>query len=431
MKNFYQNLFLGIFGLLFSVFSLAQDYSSGIFILNEGGAGANNSSLSFLNSEGELENNAFSNVNSINLGDTAQGIGFHDGKIYITVNISNTVVIADQTTLEHIATISDEIENPRYISFSNGKGFVTCWGDPMDTTASYVAVIDLENHEIISTIPVTEGPEQILEKDGKLYVAHMGGYGHGNTVSVIDAETYEVTSINVGDVPNSMVLLDDELFVLCGGTPSWTGSPTEGSFYKINLENNESTLILEFPEGETPAYLSYENDNFYYTIEADIYKLAVDATTLPENHFIETPITGWGGAYGLDIFDDVIYVADPSGFIDLGFVYTYDANTGNLIETYAVGMNPNGFYRNQIEEVLNTIDVSLTQFSVYPNPTSDIFYINSELISKVEIFDVSGRLVKTTQNVAQGINVRELNKGVYILRIHSENEISTQRLIVK
>ena len=132
-------------------------------------------------------------------------------------------------TLEHITTISTGLNNPRYIAFSNGKGYVTNWGDGTNPDDDYVAVVNLSSNTITTSIPVVEGPERILEHNNKLYVAHIGGFGFGNSISVIQPNNNIVSSILVEDVPNSMVVVNNDLYVLCGGKPSWSESETSGS----------------------------------------------------------------------------------------------------------------------------------------------------------------------------------------------------------
>lgn len=58
-------------------------------------------------------------------------------------------------------------------------------------------------------------------------MGHQGGYGYGNTVSVIDLTDYSVSEITLADIPNSLEVDDDYLYVLCGGMPAWTGTETQ------------------------------------------------------------------------------------------------------------------------------------------------------------------------------------------------------------
>lgn len=428
MKKVYNKFNLSILSLLLSFILFSQDFSHGIFILNEGGAGSNNSTLSFLSESRELENDVYATANpGMSLGDTAQGIGFNADKIYIAVNISHQVIVANRSNLHHIATISEGIENPRYIAFYDNKGYVTCWGDPTDPATSYVAVINLETNEVESTIHLSEGPEKIIEHDGKLYVAHKGGYNQGNAVSIIDPETAQVEEITVGDVPNSMQIFEDELYVLCSGNPSWSSNPTNGSLYKINLTTHASELIFPFPTGASPSGLSLDNGYFYFADGASIYRMMPNATSIPTETFIETPITGFGGAYGFNVIDGVIYVGDAGDFVSNGKTYTYD-DEGNLLQTYDVGISPNGFYQNDFDG-LNTIDEQLTRVQIYPNPAKNQFFVLPSNFEQLEIYDLTGKLVMTSTNSPKGIDINPLQTGIYLVKFRSGNQVITKKLI--
>src|SRR5690606_7777961 len=152
------------------------DYRSGTFILNEGGFGSSNASVSFLNENGQIHNGIFSLVNNRNLGDVAQSMGFNGDNAYIVVNNSATVEVVDRYTFQHIATVSEMIVNPRYIVFENNKGYISDLGDPTNSNDDFIAILNLETNLVEAKIAVVEGPEQMVAHNGKIYVAHKGGY---------------------------------------------------------------------------------------------------------------------------------------------------------------------------------------------------------------------------------------------------------------
>ncbi len=74
--------------------------------------------------------------------------------------------------------------------------------------------------------------------------------------------------------------------------------------------------------------------------------------------------------------------------------------------------------------------------SVYPNPTSDLFYITNtsgEKITNVSVFAMNGALVKEIKNVSEnsGISVSELQTGVYFVRLIVGETIVNCKLIKK
>lgn len=69
---------------------------------------------------------------------------------------------------------------------------------------------------------------------------------------------------------------------------------------------------------------------------------------------------------------------------------------------------------------------------VYPNPVSDLLYLKEPPCETVDyaIFDVSGRMVSAgTSNGT--ISVAGLEKGLYVLQIKGEKQVSTAKFVVK
>ena len=319
-------------------------YDNGVLILNEGGFMAGNASVSFLSNDFVLENNIYANVNNgAVLGDTAQDMGFNGDLAYIVLNFSNKIEVVNRYTFEKVATIAGGLVNPRYIAFNNGNAYVTNWGDGNSSSDDFVAVIDLDTNEVTGTIPVAEGPENIVAENGKLYVAHKGGYGYGNTISVISGNTVTAT-IPVGDVPGSMEEEDGKLYVMCEGKPSWADEETAGELVVISLSNNEVIDTYEFTEGH-PGNLVIEDNKIYYTIDSGIYSMAINAEALPTALIFSTTEQEVYGVYSFEVEDGHIYVGDAGDYTSNGKVYVYMMD-GTLHKSFTVGVIPAGFYFN-------------------------------------------------------------------------------------
>ena len=350
-----------VFGALFSVvfFTSCSDdddtivetplgtYDNGVLILNQGGFGKGNASLSYLSIDSNtFQNNIFALVNStITLGDTGQDVGFYNEFAYIVMNGSNTIEIVNRYTMAHVATISTGLSNPRYIVFNNGKGYVSNWGNGSSTSDDYIAIIDLSNNALLTPIAVVEGPEQMAIANGKLYVAHLGGFGVGSTVSVINLSTNAVSSLSVGDAPNSLEISGETLYVLSGGKPSWTGSETAGKLSKINLSNDTVSGTIDFALTSHPSNLEISNSDLFYTVDSDIFKASVNTSTLPTTALFSTTAQGVYGVYSFEVENQKIYVGDAGDYSSDGKIYVY-SSTGNLEISKTVGVVPAGFYFN-------------------------------------------------------------------------------------
>jgi hypothetical protein len=106
--------------------------------------------------------------------------------------------------------------------------------------------------------------------------------------------------------------------------------------------------------------------------------------------------------------DSSIYVA----FV----LRTYDGFKLYLDDISVRGEDPLGITGN--EEI---------QMVVYPNPTSDLLHIQSQFpIEKVQLFCISGELLKTELNSA--INISEFAAGSYLIQVSTAKGITSRRI---
>lgn len=78
---------------------------------------------------------------------------------------------------------------------------------------------------------------------------------------------------------------------------------------------------------------------------------------------------------------------------------------------------------------------SLSNVTVYPNPTKDVLNINIPQAigtSKLKLFDIQGRevLEKTTNNTNEVLNIGNLQSGVYLLSIENEANKTIKKVIL-
>lgn len=321
-------------------------FTDGIFILNEGNFGQGNSTVSFLDQQaGNITHDIFNAVNEEALGDTATDIGFYEDLAFIVLNASNIIQIVDRHTFEAVATIDTDLNNPRKIAFLDGMVYVTNWGEGANPDDDFVAVFNAENYELLTTIAVEEGPEDILEQGNRIFVAHQGGWSFNNIVSVIS--NYEVVKIiEVGEGPNSMAAGNEYLWVSSSGLPSYLGE-TAGSISKISLSTLDIVQDYAFERVEEhPNHLDLENGRVYFTLDREVYSFMTSENSLPAiPDFILDEV---GYLYGFTIYEGKAYAtsADPA-FTGNGKLYIYEAETGSLSASYDTGINPNGVFFNR------------------------------------------------------------------------------------
>ena len=70
--------------------------------------------------------------------------------------------------------------------------------------------------------------------------------------------------------------------------------------------------------------------------------------------------------------------------------------------------------------------------TLYPNPTSNILNIETkQKISKIEIFDLSGKLLKSENGKDKKVSVSNLTKGMYLIKLYTEIGVVNSKFIKK
>ena len=86
-----------------------------------------------------------------------------------------------------------------------------------------------------------------------------------------------------------------------------------------------------------------------------------------------------------------------------------------------------GFSQNQASGDIDGL-------KLYPNPVTNgkIFISTSQNGPKqIHVFDVLGTKVIETTILGKELNLSNLNKGVYIIRILEKNKMATRKLVIK
>lgn len=108
------------------------------------------------------------------------------------------------------------------------------------------------------------------------------------------------------------------------------------------------------------------------------------------------------------------------------------SNNANIYFDYNLPVTTNTAtttIQNQVLGLENFTD-NISQTSIFPNPVKDILNIKiEEKLKSVEIFDTNGRLIQSIISPQYQINVSELVKGTYIIKITSEKRSVTEKFI--
>lgn len=96
-----------------------------------------------------------------------------------------------------------------------------------------------------------------------------------------------------------------------------------------------------------------------------------------------------------------------------------------------------GIWQSPIPITLGVSDVSIEGFSIFPNPSKDVFNISwntAGINTKINIVDITGKLVRSDITIPQGatsyvLDMKEYTTGIYFLELTLDGATSVQKII--
>jgi len=166
---------------------------------------------------------------------------------------------------------------------------------------------------------------------------------------------------------------------------------------------------------------------------------------------LETPVIDLGEDFKLCIsFNQTQLLSAGNGFSS--YAWSTGATTSNIVvgagvttvgnQTYSVTVTANNGCEGGdavvveysmcvgIDENINNSNVS-----IFPNPANDLVTITAEssTVAEVQIFDLTGKMIYSNFSLSSRLEVNTSNyaSGTYIVKVITENESATRRLIVQ
>lgn len=109
----------------------------------------------------------------------------------------------------------------------------------------------------------------------------------------------------------------------------------------------------------------------------------------------------------------------------------FDIDTDGDLDLFYVSSTEFGWYKNS-SIVLSSDEINANNFKAYPNPITDILNFSSDKdISSVSIYNLLGQevLTKVIQDGEKTIDVSNLSVGSYLVKINSNDEVKTLKVI--
>ncbi len=213
----------------------------GVFILNEGLWGQNNSSLQFFSGKtGQISGDTETGVLGRLLGDTGNSMLQEGALGRISVTSSNKLVwfsLKDGSFVSELAFGTDS--SPREsVRLPDGRLMISSY------YTHRILIADPATGKQTGSVPVNPYPEA-LAFDGTCLWVSCNGLGAGNTVEKIPVSDFSgKVSIRVPTNPDRISVVDDGVLVYCQGN-LWQKDPG-GKLVKIRSSDSRVTDSLSF-----------------------------------------------------------------------------------------------------------------------------------------------------------------------------------------
>jgi hypothetical protein len=87
----------------------------------------------------------------------------------------------------------------------------------------------------------------------------------------------------------------------------------------------------------------------------------------------------------------------------------------------------------EMSTVLGTQELTGETINIYPNPASEYIIANTYGLGTLDIFDITGKLVSSSliTKTSQLFDIRNLQNGIYFVKVTNDKNTFTQKLVVE
>lgn len=311
-----------------------QEYTRGVFVVNEGPWGGTGN-ISWHNPDtGETLDSIYEKANNgAVLGQFVQSLSFHNDKGYIVVNGANRVVVVDARTFKYLDTIGG-LQLPRFfLPIDGNTAYISQWG--ADGLTGSVAKVDLNTNKVLKTIPTGKGPEKMLRTADRVYVANSGGYGVDSTLTEIMFANDAAQILPIAKGINPATLAWDsrqfpgKLFYLCKG---YFLDPSQEGW--LDFLNNSGQGVSA-PSFSDDLCINLQNGDLYFIAGSTVYRAEQVGGGLQVASLFQRNAYG----LGLDTEQGLLYCADAKDFVGNGEVFVHRTD-GSLVSRFRAGVAP-------------------------------------------------------------------------------------------
>lgn len=279
----------------------------------------------------------------------------------------------------------------------------------IDCQSAQITTLDVSNNTSLTKLLCASNSIESIDisQNPNIIEFNCGLNNMLNTLNVANGNNNNFTSFNAQLTANlSCIQVDDVTW----STANWSTNVDAGVSFSTNCTGVVlvNSIVVQGQGGAS-------------TISTPGGSLQMEATVLPANAddltYTWSVLNGTGSA---TINNSGLLTASGDGIVTV--VATANDASGVSNGTQ-ISISNQSLGINNVENKIG--------FKVFPNPVQDELHIetNNMELRKIDITDFTGKVIHKISNESSNVDVSFLEKGVYILRVHSASGIVSQRFI--
>jgi hypothetical protein len=258
-----------------------------------------------------------------------------------------------------------------------------------------------------------------------------------------------------GVTPESIECIPDSMWVVYGQDTTFQNKVFK-PLYKQNSYQQSPNLSGFVGEDTTTGEVWFKSTGF----DTSVYKMMNMSLTVNDTFYF-----GYGSLGNVQAAVDSVYYLNSRKVIELDYEEEIIANNGRKMVSYtmieSVGVNIRGVNFNQGNSILinhwkdgnlnytapsdsvfycDTLTSLLERkneridFDVFPNPVRETANLSLKELNaeKIQLIDISGRVIKSFSTKEKELNFSDVSNGVYFIRVTTtKQEQITQKVVVQ
>jgi hypothetical protein len=317
------------------------EFEKGILVVNQGLFQSGKGTLDFIHTDKDsVSQEIFESANGGQiLGNVAQSAAVNDDFIFVALNNSAKILVADRENMKYIREISG-ISQPRYLIANNTNLIASAWGDGF---IGSVNIYNASTGTLIHEISGLSGPEQMLQTTEGVFIPCSGGFGTDNRIFLINPQTGEkIDTFMVGDRPLSLEQAGSDIYLLCSGKFDWVdpAGNTPGGLWKWN--GSDFSFVATLPNGVRELTYLPSNHSLYFLDGSMLGRLDLNSGAF-NDYNIEAAVPNALSAFEINGTYQML-IADALDYVSAGKVYFVNSEGGTL-KSYTTGIIPGYFVK--------------------------------------------------------------------------------------